>query len=74
MKFTKCIVNKLPNGKYGFVGRVPLECFHLVYPASQSAIMGGRIATDEVGRLCEIKPMVFETRGEAESYLDNCID
>ena len=74
MNFTKCIVNQLPNGKWGFVGRVPVELHEQIRPASKEAIMAGRCGHDANGDTVEFRSMVFDTEEDAQSALDNWLD
>ena len=71
--FTKCVISRYPNGKWGFFGRVPIELHRMVKPASAEAIMAGRATMDELGDLVELRNMVFDTKEDAQSALDHWI-
>lgn len=56
-------LNKLPSGRYTFVGSVPAELCEYVL-AGVDDVMGGRSVEVE-GRLVTPKVRVFDTAGEA---------
>lgn len=63
-------VIEFPNGKFGYVGSVPLVLGSPI-PASKSAIMGGRSYVAEDGNSYEWKFPNFDTQEEALTFARN---
>lgn len=64
LNITTCHLNKCPNGRFTFVGRVPAALTKTV-PANKSDAMGGRAWMDDNNKLWTLKVLVFDTEAEA---------